>query len=210
MAAAQGPERIFTRCLIVGDSHIARLDRDLKNGVLRDGNMEISGVKVYFHGISSRTVELILSRDMTTIQAYFPEVVFLHVGGNDLTSDEDSPVITAHDLIRLAGKLLDLQCVQHVIISRLCWRHQPSRLPVPMNFVSQSLETNAYLSQQTQALSRVHVWSHQFSCGPQALSDGVHFLPGPQSRFCRSIRACLEMATKGFFVWGAKPQDSAN
>lgn len=194
----------ISRALFLGDSHIHHLYEDIlyQSQGLFALNFQVAGTVTHFHGIGGRTIEKVKKHDLHMLETVRPELVFLHVGGNDLSGAPDSPAIVAHDLIALANHIAQFPFVRAVIISSFLYRH-PGRYPVPPNFHAQCRAANGILISQTSKLSNktIKVWRHKFSCGPSSMRDGVHFNAFGQKSFYKSIRDCLSFSFRGKLEW---------
>ena len=189
---------VYRRVLILGDYHISRLQIASTDGLLPAGtdNFGIPGLNVYMQGTGGITINKTLTFEFPRISTFEPEIVFLHVGGNDLTSSASSPDDVAQGLFNLARTVSGLETVRHVDISSLCFRHTSLKYNIPHNFKEQCLKANTILLSVIKGNPDLHVWGHKFSCGPRAMIDGVHFTHEGQVRFFKSIRSCLALAVR--------------
>ena len=91
-----------TRTLVLGDSHIRRLHNFMSetpdaysHNVFLDMAL---GERLDFHGMGGRTAQGICDHDMEWVRWYAPHVVFLMVGGKDLTSPNLSALDVASSI----------------------------------------------------------------------------------------------------------------
>ena len=107
---------VWKSCLIIGDSHIARLKRAMDEQYLPSlpefqlrANFGVEGnaedCRIVFCGQGGLWVHDVhnMFGHITTVH---PDIVCLHVGGNDVTEAEESPAYVAHELINIAEAIL--------------------------------------------------------------------------------------------------------
>lgn len=194
--------------LVLGDSYILRLKQDIAcNSRGYQANFGTRS-RIFFRGQSGGTVSKIIDYDLGYVCQLQPDLVLLHVGGNDLRSDEESPAYVAMELINLAVRLVRDMGVNQVIISGLCKRHKTkfgSRYPLPVNYNSQVAQANAILADQVRRMARIHLWLHCFPSNPAMYdADGVHFNIRGKWRFYKSLRTCVQKAVRGQWGWTGK------
>jgi lysophospholipase L1-like esterase len=191
----------YRSCILIGDSHISRLYDSLseRGSIIDPRDFGIPGAMITFRGKGGKTIPLAVQGDVSFIRDSRPDIVFIHVGGNDLTQHRNSPGWVAHELIKLAAEVL--KYAQHVVISSICFRHQSRKYAIPANFQSQCKKTNMLLTKQSRAQDRIHLWNHKFSCSAQNMVDGVHFTQATEVRFARSIQSCLALVLRNKLTW---------
>ena len=97
-------------CLVLGDSYIARLRAIVMSAI--SGNTDMAhdyklslGIEHNFHtilhGVEGRTIAKVQAHDLVQIPVYKPSLVLVHVGGNDITSEDESPGYVAMELVNL-------------------------------------------------------------------------------------------------------------
>ena len=123
-----------TRTLVLGDSHIRRLQEFLE-APLDDflGSVQLSigledalRLDLSFLGYGGRTVSGIRDKDMQEIRRISPHVVILMVGGNDLTSATVSPLRVASDIHELALSIAAVESCVKVLVGAI-----PPRVSYP-------------------------------------------------------------------------------
>ena len=82
------------RVLILGHSFIRRLrDFIIKNSPTYNLNLNINAsVTIHWHGVGGRTIDKVRRFDLTEVERFKPDVVFLQIGTNDLTRRRSSPL----------------------------------------------------------------------------------------------------------------------
>jgi hypothetical protein len=70
-------------------------------------------------------------------------------------------------------------------------------------------ETNRILKSQLKSIDNIHIWKHEFSCGPDHFKDGVHFNETTEERFGNSIKSCLALVTRDKFNWSRLSKSKA-
>lgn len=172
--------------LLIGDSHVRRTS-EYSQRTSKSKTFSISQTcDVRFHGVGGRTIATILQRDLAFIAAMHPDILFIHVGGNDLASLQPQFVSTQ---LALFCKTVLNYC-KHIIISQRNFRYVSSP-----NYNHKVLLFNAYAYALSTQYSNIHFWSHDFRLQHKHfLYDGVHFNEFGNKRFYYSIKRCLKMA----------------
>ena len=77
------------RVLLLGHSFIRRLrDFIVKNSPTYNLNLNINtSVTIHWHGVGGRTIDKVRRFDLTEVERFKPDVVFLQIGTNDLLSN---------------------------------------------------------------------------------------------------------------------------
>ena len=98
------------RVLILGHSFMRRLrDFIIKNSPTYNLNLNINtSVTIHWHGVGGRTIDKVRRFDLTVteLERFKPDVVFLPIGTNDLTSRWSSPA-------SVGSAIEDLVCLLH-------------------------------------------------------------------------------------------------
>ena len=96
------------RVLILGHSFIRRLrDFIIKNSLTYNLNLNINtSVTIRWHGVGGRTIDKVRRFDLTEVELFKPDVVFLQVATNDLTRRRSSTA-------SVSSAIEDLVCLLH-------------------------------------------------------------------------------------------------
>ena len=96
------------RVLILGHSFIRRLrDFIIKNCPTYNLNLNINAsATIHWHGVGGRTIDKVRRFDLTEVERFKPDVVFLQIGTNDLTRRLSSPA-------SVGSVIEDLVCLLH-------------------------------------------------------------------------------------------------
>ena len=96
------------RVLILGHSFTRRLrDFIVKNSPTYNLNLNINtSVTIHWHGVGGRTIDKVRRFDLTEVERFKPDVVFLQIGTSDLTRRRPSPA-------SVGSAIEDLVCLLH-------------------------------------------------------------------------------------------------
>ncbi|VDI08064.1 Hypothetical predicted protein [Mytilus galloprovincialis] len=175
------------RVLVFGHS----LVRDLNQWMKDTSSDFLSGHQSYIHGKGGRTTELLKRMDMHVIRRFRPHVVFIQVGGNDITPEASVKDI-AENLIELAVEIQQ-QGVSQVIIGSVIIRLRPRNMSVSQ-YDNKRTKINKHLSEKTPQTAGIKFWSHK-CFRHNHLRDGVHLNDKGNEAFFFSIRHAMNSVT---------------
>ena len=129
-----------------------------------------------------------------------PEVIFVQMGGNDLTSDRDALKV-ADDLLNMSRHLQMATGARHVFIGKLFYREAGPHLhKAQVNKYNLKVrQVNHYLRVMTTEIREVTFWRHS---GIELLNtqltgpDGTHLTDRGMHKFYRSIRGAMLFSRK--------------
>ena len=197
MAAVHG---VDTRALIMGHSHIFCLRRFIESagpswpGVSSNFAVDGHGCRVHYIGVcGARLPSLRTDEQWERISILRPQLVVLHVGGNDLDSSAGlSPQQVGAQLVEFANELVVVG-VSHVVICQLIrrdsWRHFS-----PAVGAARVACVNDYVKVACDGCKQVSVWKHKGFWNPQSMlfrDDGVHLNDLGNYKLYRSIRGAI-------------------
>lgn len=195
------------RAVIVGDSHVFWLARFLESagpswawpGVSADFAVDGHGFNVKYVGRRGATVQSLRSDEhWERFACLDPQVVLLHVGGNDIdTSGGLCPQQIAWDLLEFATELVAFG-VSHVVIGQLIrregWRHLS-----PAEGAARAASVNEIVKAECEQCHQVSFWKHKGFMNPQDRvfrEDGVHLNDLGNYKLFRSYRGAILRAAK--------------
>ena len=186
------------RVLILGHSFIRRLrDFIIKNSPTYNLNLNINAsVTIHWHGVGGRTIDKVRRFDLTEVERFKPDVVFLQIGTNDLTHRGSSPA-------SVGSAIEDLVCLLHheYGVRLVCVGQTVKRRPVG-TFNTNVQILAQYLQGVLEPLPFAIYWTHrgfwQAPCSYLSY-DGVHLNKQGQHKLYRSVRGavmhCLKRLT---------------
>ncbi|KAK7492351.1 hypothetical protein BaRGS_00016448 [Batillaria attramentaria] len=199
------------KILILGHSLCRNLHTRVREGGAQfDPKFKLSGSpEVRFRGVSGLTVPRLKREELQTVDRFRPDVVFLQIGGNDISPETD-PELLAFEIIALASLLQGRYGVRRVFIGQIMPRfeangsarrlHWIARRPV--HYVTQyracAEATNSVLEKETARYDGITFWRHakftmaqDNNCRRRFRSDGVHHSESGLYHFYKSIRGAL-------------------
>lgn len=187
------------RAVLVGSSFVNRLRSDIASHAIFRSSTDF--------GIKECSVRFVskggwhirdLSSSIGNIVADSPQVVFIHVGGNDIAEGAKGEVI-ADKLMQLAQSLVQ-RGVHRVYISELPPRFRGKYIPsleLETEIQKQLARANSFLRVVSQDREpAIKFWAHRYlnpTRSPEVImaSDGVHLSQLGQQRFYRSVRGAI-------------------
>ena len=127
---------------------------------------------------------------MTIIESNKPTTVFLQVGGNDL-SYENNPDKLARDIISFADYVIMCYDVHHMIIDQLLPRY--SEKP-EMNYNNKVVDVNKHLAVSSADRNDITYWRHRGlwkDTQRLLLQDKVHLNTESMHIYAKSVRATV-------------------
>ena len=187
-------------CLL-GSSYIRRLAQFMFSGrdsaVHPDFGIQTDSLNVYFKGIGGAradTIEQILPQ---TMQRYRPDIVVLHVGGNDILTNSQNVQALAEHIFHIAMTLHTVYGVRQVIVSQILSR----RTARCSNYNELAVQLNVQLSKRIQqaCLPGLIFWKHRGFWSADARAevqhqDGVHLNHVGNFKFYQSFKSAILQA----------------
>lgn len=161
--------------VLLGSSYVSRLERAFAN------NLKIPG-HVFFIGKGGMKTDNIPTEFLTSIKRIQPDCVFVHLGGNDITSDS-YPKDIATRLLCLYDDLLK-SSVKYVFVAEIIPR-RPSQRHCPglthAEFETQRKRVNCYLKKK---IGQRLVRFKQITFPKDYDNDEIHLSTTAQSGRC--------------------------
>lgn len=186
---------------IFGHSYVKRLKHFLRDHVHLRFNLNLdSSPLVQYSGYSGAIVDTLCS-NLIDVQDFFPDIVVLLIGTNDLCRPYVTPVSLTNSILDLVNRLLFMCHVKRVVVCQILHR-QPShtsRYQVNTEWFNNKVdETNHMFSSQIRALHHDHItfWRLKGFWSPEArshsfLPDGIHLSDVGQKKLYSNIRAAV-------------------
>lgn len=192
---------IHRRLLFMGSSMVSRFAAAMSENAAMEPNFGLEGCFVQAYGVSGRWAKD-LKEDLWCVEAFKPEVVIIHAGGNDLSSFKANGRIevVADYLINMAKLLHEQHGVKYVLISALlprfwpyCWRDYPS------NYEQKRVACNQILQAVLEETDYARLWTYTDITWPRGLfgDDGVHLTPVGNKIWYKHLRGCVIRALRG-------------
>ena len=168
--------------------------RRLESSVRRcPGGLRLGSWTVAFHGVPGGNVRRLSAWVRQQVACHY-DIVYIHLGSNDLcSSDNVSGLVEA--LLDLARYLLHCWGVRQVVISELLlrWSNDRYRMPFTLSHYNIAVvRVNDILEDRCRQLDGVTFWLHRRLRSSSWFSDdGVHFNRSGEQRFMRSVRGAL-------------------
>ena len=179
------------RALVLGHSFVRRLKKRMEKA-----GWELSlRHRVHLHGVGGRRIKTVYQNDGDVVRRYLPDVVFLQVGGNDITCRE-SPTDVFRMLERLVRWLSEELMVPTVIVGSIFCRRRPRGMS-RRQYDRRKRKINLFLSRRYGAYrrgKRVFFFTHSFFRDRYFERDGVHLNDRGNRMFFYSIRTALQLA----------------
>lgn len=181
---------------VIGDSHIAHLNDAISREVIKNAqpDFETSHTVVVF-GIPGATVDTLRTSEklIYSLKSDRPELVYLHIGGNDADSKMAVDEISAN-ILKYSIELEMVYGVKSVVLSEQFHRRKTRKLP-PKEYDLKIIELNKQLRFHDHA----RFWSHnQLMRAAEDIlgEDGVHLNDYGQTYFYNSIKTGLNYLLK--------------
>lgn len=174
---------------------------DVQAGFRFQPGFGITEAEIKVFGISGRTVQKTRNYDLWTCELFRPQVIILHLGGNDLSTlgEAGAPHIVGHDLLKLCDLLVAEYHAAKVLISALTPRYPPfcGRI-YPADYNDRVMAINAFLRTHVQSRPAVFLWDHKVSWCHHLIdpADGVHFNEAGNKRWYKSLKGALLSALR--------------
>ena len=185
-----------TRTLVLGDSHIRRLHdfmSETPDAYSHNVFLDMAlGERLDFHGMGGRTVQGIFDHDMEWVRWYAPHVVFLMVGGNDLTNPNLSALDVASSIHDLAKHLIDSEGSYVVFVASITGRTSYPYLNP--SYPQKVGDCNQYLRVLFEAEENMFYRTLRGLYNPSTevmLHDGIHLNDWGHYRLYRTIRGAV-------------------
>ena len=191
------------KVLVHGHSHVYWLDRfihtDRPNGPVMQRNLALCDCDVVFLGIRGATVlSLHTGAVLRQVRHIDPDIVILHVGGNDIDNKSGPPPQLVGMRIYTLAQTLVQQGVGTVMVSQVVrrnrWRHFSH-----MEGTERVARINEFLVAACSGVKNVFMWKHRGMWPPERglfRGDGVHFNDPGNFKFYKSIRGAILHAVK--------------
>ena len=184
----------MARALVLGDSHVYWLERFANDQNLPGTTMRISEIRL--EGIRGGGIESVKQVRITNlIRAFAPDIVVLHVGGNDIDGHK-APQLIGMRLYELAKSLI-ARGVRHVIICQIV-RRQKWRHFSPEQGAMAAVAANEFLAAVCDGCADISFWKHKglwSSVRPVFRLDGVHYNELGNYKLFRSVRGAILYAS---------------
>ena len=192
------------RALVFGHSFVRNLDVVMyggENPSWANLGLDQDAFLVQCYGIGGGTIYpgpgcmLGVSNMAASIGQYWPHVVFMQLGGNDLSRHDCDPEVLARDLVSVAAMFIDgYECVSRVVVGQLLPRfYCPSSRYFREHYNDLVVRVNIELDRLVSASGRhdIRFWRHRgFWKNPRAMvgTDGVHLNADGMYKYAQSIR----------------------
>lgn len=195
----------YTKALVLGASEVGRMARLLdqspcsnleKKGFCFRKGFGISEAVIRVFGVGGRTVDKTRQYDLWVVELFQPEIVILHLGGNDLSARNPSgePEVVGNDLLQLCDQLISQFGVAKVLISAFtpCCPPYCDR-DYPDNYNERVDAINAFLADEVRRHPAVYLWDHRVAWCYHLVDpdDGVHFNTAGNKRWYKSLQRAL-------------------
>ncbi|XP_061187523.1 uncharacterized protein LOC133195650 [Saccostrea echinata] len=184
---------------VIGHSYIRRLKEYCVQKGTENLGLDPKQYHVTFRGKGGLKLSKCDSRSEFLCFDTVPDVVFLQIGENDISTSTNSRKL-AMDIISVAQYLRDGVGVKLIIIGQLIRRMQFASC---RDFNATVVEINLHVKQMSDPLCGIHYWGHRgFWNDLQYLGpDGVHLLctpteDQPMRKYRRSVRNAVILLSK--------------
>ena len=191
--------------MMLGDSYIRRI-RDYEARTYGNNanlGFDYPVANVYWHGVGGATVRKLRVDHLEYVYNVKPDIVFVHVGGNDLTAPYNSASDVGEELEDLVDDLLDMQVLQ-VVVSQQVYRYN-RHMPISPRLYNEKVASFNYYNKLSYSPlvpnnNNVRYWYHHGLWNRRYATisqDGVHLNSRGSKNFLRSIRgACLQAVAR--------------
>lgn len=199
---------VHKTALILGASEVKRLNKMLtlpvichQPGFKFQKGFGIAEAQVQLFGVGGRTAPQIVKHDLWKVESFRPEVVVLHVGGNDLSNfgPAGDPRLVGRSLLHLCEILVSSLNVDKVLISELTPRYPPyCDRDYPPDYNDKVQAANEFLKSEVASRPSVFFWEHRVSWNYYLVDpeDGVHFNRASSKRWYQSLKRALLTALR--------------
>lgn len=186
------------RVALIGSSYLRQLGDDIQNGVSEEflADFGLEQIDSTFICGGGWLLEDILHYE-NEIKAFKPQIIFLQIGGNDLSRYGMKPETVADQLLQLASYLRSISGAHAVLVGHITRRvlgKYLSSYAEQSEFELARYKANQFLKMVAPDHAGVKFWKHRGMEDSQydiLSSDGVHFNDLGQSRFYRSVRGAI-------------------
>lgn len=180
--------------LFIGSSHVKRFSSYLGNRGTSAELFNIYGLPpVRFFGLSGGTVTnpRHLESFLAAVQHHRPKFLVVHLGGNDLDSDEDNTQLVVLKLIAFLQTVKVHFTIHKVTVVKLLPREQTRHVD-PVFYNQRVIAANTFLKDQC-ALTGLVYWRMRgfTNSGTNIFADGVHLNSVGMNKYFRQLRGIL-------------------
>lgn len=143
-----------------------------------------------------------LERQADQVVHYWPDIVIIHCGGNDLCRNK-RPETVASALLETADKIRQESGAKRVVVCEILKRQLGKYLRTTEQveqFNREAKIANSYLKHVAPEFKDIKFWRHRGlsnpTLGPVLDTDGVHLNGRGQYKFYKSIRGAINFAMK--------------
>ena len=147
---------------------------------------------VIYHGTGGRTAESLGKLDFGTVTDLGPHIIVLAVGGNDLCSDDASPLTVASYIHDLAVALSNTDKCQAVFVLSVTQRSYYPQVSPP--YPVRVNECNSILRHLLEPEEEIYYYkAYGLYGGSQSifLEDGIHLNPRGNYKLYRAVRGAV-------------------
>ena len=180
------------KALVLGHSFIKRLRRWMRSN---GRSMSTRKHDVHLYGVGGRTIAKTYYNDLKVVRRKRPDVVFLQVGGNDISKDS-SPTLILVKMKRLVSVLLEKYHVSTVIVGSVFCRRKPRGLS-RRAYDRKKQKINKFLSKEFGTSKRgkkSFFFPHKFFKEKYFDRDGIHLNQDGNRCFYNSIKKALRFS----------------
>ena len=128
------PQKGVHRVMIVGDSQIASVEKNIRDGTRHFSNlMDLEQCEIYWMAHPEADLEWVRDIVLSTVSVCKPNIVFLHLGINDIAKGQ-SPTEVLQKFVLLTQVLLENDHVKHVLIGQAVWVDSPKACEISQVF----------------------------------------------------------------------------
>ena len=188
---ATGNDSARVRVLVMGHSYVHWLERFAadQSKLPNSRNLLFDQCDVVYIGVRGATVDKLRSQsNLREVRRLSPDVVILHVGGNDIDQGV-APQMIGMQVYQLARELIRLD-IKRVIVCQVIRRNQWRHLVYDEGVKSVS-DINEFLMAACDGDYGVSFWKHRSELFRQ---DGVHLNELGNIKFIKSIKGAILQA----------------
>jgi lysophospholipase L1-like esterase len=202
---AKQEHKKWARVMILGHSFARRFRDFLLTDKFVQPHLGLSDCTVQVHGVGGWKVTDMMRDGESRIELFWPEMLFLMIGDNDVGKGHSPETIAAH-VLASASLLKKRYAVEEVKIVQL-WPRYPGTEKrkglTAMEYNAQAVKVNEELENGARELTGIKLLSFDFVAFPcQDLQkykrlqsnykeDGVHLNPSGQFRLYRSLQTAV-------------------
>ena len=182
-----------TRTLVLGDSHVHTFISETPDAYSHNVFLDMALCeRLDFHGMGGRTAQSIFDHNMEWVRWYAPHVVFLMVGGNDLTDPTLSALEVASRIQDLTKYLVDSEGCYLVFVASItgCTSYPYLKTSYPQKVG----DCNKYLGVLFEVEENMffHTLRGLYNPSTEVMyHDGIHLSDWGHYRLDRSIRGAV-------------------